>query len=71
MIIHYENKHGEEKLLRNIIAMQNIDNEEWEAITEDNTTLHLFTDRIEMILDESIVDGEKESKTKAEKENKK
>ena len=55
MIIHYENKKGEEKLLKNIIALQNVNNEEWEAITYDNKTLHLFTHRIEMILDESLV----------------
>lgn len=56
MIIHYENKQGEEKLLRNIIAIQNVNNENWEAITEDNKTLHLLTRRIEMILDDSIID---------------
>lgn len=58
MIIHYETKQGEEKLLRNIIALQNINDEEWEAITDSDKTLRLFTRRIEMILDESIVDKE-------------
>lgn len=60
MIVHYQNSQGEEKLLRHIFALQNIDDNEWEAITDNNKTLRLFTSRIEMILDESINEREKE-----------
>jgi hypothetical protein len=62
MIVHYENSSGEEKLLKNIIALQNIDDDEWEAITNNNKSLRLFTSRIEMILDDGLL---------ATKENKK
>ena len=54
MIIHYQNGTVEEKLLKNIIALQNIDNEEWEAVTDNNKLLRLFTSRIEMILDDDF-----------------
>lgn len=52
MIIHYMNAKGEEKTLTNIIFMQNINNDEWEAITEDNKILTLVTSRIEAVFDE-------------------
>ena len=55
MIIHYQNEKGQEKLLENIFALQNIDDSEWAAITNDNKTLRLFTNRIEMILDNEVV----------------
>lgn len=61
MIIHYQNASGEEKLLKDIIALQNINNDEWEAVTESNKCLRLFTSRIEMVLDNqwrSIVEAE-------------
>jgi hypothetical protein len=59
MIIHYLNSKGEEKLLYNIFALQNIDNKEWEAVTGNNKILRLFTERIEMILDNEIVKEKK------------
>lgn len=54
MNIHYQNSKGEEKCLTNIIFLQNIDNDEWEAITEDNKIFTLFTARIEAVFDKSI-----------------
>lgn len=54
MIIRYMNAKGEEKILANIIFMQNINNDEWEAITEDNKILTLVTSRIEAVMEESI-----------------
>ena len=55
MTVHYQNANGEEKLLKHIVALQNINDDEWEAITDNNKTLRLFTSRIEMILDDAIL----------------
>lgn len=55
MIIHYQNATGQEKLLTNIIALQNVDDNEWVALTENNKTFRLFTSRIEMIIDNEVV----------------
>lgn len=49
MIVHYRNGMGAEQLIGNILHLQNLDNEEWEAIKYDGTTLTLRTDRIEGI----------------------
>lgn len=62
MIVHYQNKQGEEKLLRNIIALQNIDDNQWEAITYTNKTLLLFTSSIEMIFDDELISGKENGK---------
>lgn len=55
MIIHYQNSRGEERLLRNIVAIQNINNDELEALTESGKTLRIHIAGIEMILDNEIV----------------
>ena len=60
MIVHYQNGNGEEKMLEHIIALQNINDEEWEAVTETNRILRLFTSRIEMVLDNKMVRKENE-----------
>jgi len=49
MIIHYQNRNGEEKFIRNVIHLQNIDNNVFEALLEGEKTLILRVDRIEGI----------------------
>ena len=49
MIIHYQNRNGEEKFIRNVIHLQNIDNNVFEALLEGEKTLILRVNRIEGI----------------------
>jgi len=41
MIIHYQNRNGEEKFIRNVIHLQNIDNDIFEALMKNGKTLML------------------------------
>ena len=63
MIIHYQDDKGEEVFLRNVMHIQNIDNEEWEAITEQGEVYIMRTGQIEGVADiheQSGVTGPKE-----------
>lgn len=55
MIIHYQNAKGEELFLKDIIHLQNIDNNTWEAVTQDNHLLTLKTNRIEAIMSDDLL----------------
>ena len=49
MIIHYQNRNGEEKFIRNVIHLQNIDNDIFEALMKNGKTLMLRVGGIEGI----------------------
>ena len=49
MIVHYQNRKGEEKMIRNVIHLQNIDNDKWEAVLANGESLTLRTRGIEGI----------------------
>lgn len=49
MIIHYQNRNGEEKFIRNVIHLQNVGGGEFVALFEGEKTLTLLVDRIEGI----------------------
>lgn len=57
MVIHYQNAQGEEKFIKNIIHLHNINDNEWEALTDNNKMLRLFTSRIEAVIDEKLLEG--------------
>jgi len=52
MTIHYQNKHGEEMMISGIVHLQNVDNENWVALTSNDKELCLKADRIEGIYHE-------------------
>lgn len=56
MKIHYQNSKGEEKILTDIIFLQNIDNETFAAVTTTNREFTLRTDRIEAIMSDEITE---------------
>ena len=49
MIVHYQNRHGMERFISNVIHFQNIGNETFEALMKNGTTLTLRVGRIEGI----------------------
>lgn len=56
MTVHYENAKGEEKFIKNVLHLQNIDNDTWAALLADGQTeLTLLTTRIEAIIDDKII----------------
>jgi hypothetical protein len=52
MTIHYQNAQHEEKFINNIVHVQNLDNETFEALLENGKTLTLRAERIEGIYKE-------------------
>ena len=58
MIVHYQNSKGEETFLKDIVHLQNIDNDIWEAVTQNNKLLTLKTSRIEAIVSEDLLRGD-------------
>lgn len=59
MIIHYQNKDKKEVFLKNIIYIQNINNDEVEAVCNNNKTLTLRIDRIEAVLNDELIPEER------------
>jgi predicted transcriptional regulator len=49
MKIHYQNIHKEERFIENVIHIQNLDNEIFEALLENGKTLTLRVEGIEGI----------------------
>lgn len=52
MIIHYLNAYGQERFVRDVVHLQNIDNVTFEAYMQNGKVLTLRTERIEGILSE-------------------
>lgn len=55
MIIHYQRADGKEIYIKNIIYIQNIDNEIIEAVCDNNHILTLRIVRIEGILNDDLI----------------
>jgi len=51
MKIHYQNIHGKEKFIDNVIHIQNIDNEKFEVLLNSEKTLTIRVSGIEGIYD--------------------
>ena len=49
MIVHYQNRHGMERVISNVIHFQNIGNETFEALMKNGKTLMLRVGGIEGI----------------------
>ena len=49
MIIHYQNSRGIEQFIRDVIHLQNINNDTWEAVMNNGRSLTLRTAGIEGI----------------------
>jgi hypothetical protein len=56
MIVHYQNRSGDEKFIKGVIHLQNIDNERLEALLENEKTIILRIAGIEGIFDEKLTD---------------
>lgn len=54
MKIHYQNRLGEEKFIDNVIHLQNIDNETFEALLPEERTLILRVSGIKGIYDGTV-----------------
>lgn len=54
MVVHYMNRKGEEKRIRNVIHLQNIEEGVFEALLDNDRTLTLLVDKIEAIYDEAL-----------------
>jgi len=52
MKIHYQNKNGEEKFIDNVVHLQNLDNETFEALLSNQKVIYLKVSRIEGIYNE-------------------
>ena len=49
MIIHYQNVHKEERFIKNVVHIQNLDNEIFEVLLENGKMLTLRVEGIEGI----------------------
>jgi hypothetical protein len=54
MIVHYQNGMGDEKFIKGVIHLQNIEDGKFEALLENEKTIILHVEGIEGIFDEKI-----------------
>lgn len=56
MVIHYQTADGTEKFIKNVLHLQNIDNEVWAALLSNGKELTLLTERIEAVVEDEFFD---------------
>lgn len=61
MFIHYQNAKGEERFLRDVIFVQNIEDGKLEAVLESGAVLTLLWDRIEGIGENALLPENKKT----------
>ena len=56
MIIHYQNAKGEEKHFRDVLHLQNINDDEWEVLFRNDRVITIRTSGIEAVYSEELED---------------